>query len=77
MILITMPVDWLTNLVQFSALNENENQNQSHLCTCSFSYTLYKLWVIIARNSDWFLTLFATVAIGQGHYFGSCFETVI
>ena len=35
--------------------------------------TLYALWAIqlqvIARNSDWFITLFAPVVIGRSNYF--------
>ena len=35
--------------------------------------TLYALWAIqlqvIARNSDWFIALFAPVVIGRSNYF--------
>ena len=41
-----------------------------------FSSALSKLQ-IIARNSDWFITLFAAVVIGRSDYFGIGFSTVI
>ena len=41
-------------------------------CTRDFSRALRKLTVTV-RNSDWFITLFAPVVIGQGNWFGYCF----
>ena len=38
----------------------------------NFSCTLNKLQVT-ARNSDWFMVLFAPVVIGQSDYFGTGF----
>ena len=37
-------------------------------CTCDFSLALRKLHVI-AKNSDWFMGLFAPVVIGRNNYF--------
>ena len=45
-------------------------------CTRAFSCALSYLQ-IIARNSDWFIALFAPVVIGQGNYVGIAFSAVI
>ena len=45
-------------------------------CTRDFSRTLRKLQVA-ARNSDWFIMLFALVMTGRSDYFGIGFSTVI
>ena len=44
--------------------------------TRDFYRALSKLQ-IIARNSDWFIALFVSVAIGRSNYFGWGFSTVI
>ena len=44
--------------------------------TRDFSRALSKLQVI-ARNSDWFIALFAPVVIGRSNNFGIAFSTVI
>ena len=43
---------------------------------CNFFCALSKL-LVIARNFDWFVTLFAPVVIGCSNYFGTGFSTVI
>lgn len=53
------------------------NQLQANLkpittCAHNLSNTLRKLQVI-ARNSHWFITLFALVVIGQSYHFGIVF----
>ena len=45
-------------------------------CTRHFSRALSKLQVI-ARNSDWFIVLFAPVVIGRSNNFPFGFSTVI
>ena len=45
-------------------------------CTRNFSRALSKLHVI-ARNSDWFITLFAPVVIGRSNYLAIGFSTVM
>ena len=45
-------------------------------CTRDFFRAFSKLQVI-ARNSDWFIALFAPVVIGQSNNFGFGFSTVI
>ena len=65
---------WLAYKCRASfSTNEKQNQNQSHLESARhFSRPLSKLQVI-ARNSDWFITLFAPVKIGRRNYFSNCF----
>ena len=67
--------DWLKRRASFST-NEKQNQNQSHLVRVNFSRALGELQVI-ARNSDWFIALFAPVVIGWRNCFGFEFCTVI
>ena len=51
--------------------NEKRNQNQSDLVRAIFSRALRKLSLqVAARNSDWFIALFAPVVIGRSYYFG-------
>ena len=45
-------------------------------CTRDFSCALSKLQ-IIARNSDWFIALFALSVIGHSYYFSNGFLTVV
>ena len=45
-------------------------------CTRDFSCALSKL-LLIARNSDWFIALFAPVVIGRSNYYGFGLSTVI
>ena len=45
-------------------------------CMCNFFHPLSKFQVV-ARNSDWFIVLFAPFVIGQSNnYFGIGFLTV-
>ena len=45
-------------------------------CTCDFSRPSSELQVI-ARNCDWFMTLFAPAVIGRSNRFGFGFSTII
>ena len=56
--------------------NEKHIQNQSHHVRVMFSRALSKLQVT-ARNSDWFIALFAPVVIGGSNCFGFGFSTPI
>ena len=56
--------------------NRKQNQNQSHIVRGNFFRALSKLQVI-ARNSDWFIALFAPVVIGRSNNFGFGFTTII
>ena len=47
----------------------NEKPKTIAPCTCDSSRALSELQVI-ARNSDWFIALFAPVVIGRRNYFG-------
>ena len=53
--------------------NEKQDQNQLHL-NVPFSPCFER---VIARNSDWFIVLFAPNVIGLGDYFGIGFSTAI
>ena len=58
-IVIAMLSDWLKTLPGFQPMRSKAKTNA--------------LWAIqlqvIARNSDWFITLFAPVVIGRSNYF--------
>ena len=62
-IVIAMLSDWLKTLSGFQPMRSKAKTNR----------TLYALWAIqlqvIARNSDWFIALFAPVVIGRSNYF--------
>lgn len=64
-IAITTHSDWLQNLAPvgypLDALSSRA-WSKSH---------------VIARNSDWFIALFAPDVIGRSKHFGICFSTVI
>ena len=45
-------------------------------CTCSFSNN-FNMLLVIARNSDWFITLFTSVVIGLSNSLGTDFATII
>lgn len=59
-----MPTDGLKNLAP--------GLQSMSARTCDFSRTLRKLQ-IIAKGSDWFIALFASVVIGWSGYFGVSF----
>ena len=59
-----------TQVKNLAPTNEKQNQNQSHLVRAIFP-------ALIARNSDWFIALFASVVIGRSNYIGICLLTVI
>ena len=74
-IAITTLGDWLKISRQF--FNQWEAKPKPiPLCTHGFSRALSKLHVI-ARNSDWLITLFPSVVIGRSNRFGIGFSTVI
>ena len=60
---------------QRSLTDEKQNQSNQTLYALS-SRALIKSHVI-ARNSDWFIALFAPDVIGRSKHFGICFSTVI
>ena len=63
--------DLLQNFRASSSTNEKQNKNKSLL---RFSRLLTKLH-LIARNSDWFIELFASYVIGWCNYIGIGFST--
>ena len=67
--------DWLKNLIPVFQPMRNKTKPIAS-CTRDFSRALSKLQVI-ARNSDWFIALFAPVVIGRNNYFGTGFSIVI
>ena len=73
MIAITTRGDWLKNLTPFVYQWEAKPKPIAP-CTRDFSRALSKLQVI-ARNSDWFIALFAPVVVGHSYYFGIGFST--
>jgi len=54
----------------------NRKQKPIATCTRDFSRPLSNLQVI-AKNSDWFIALFAPLVIGLRYYLGFGFSTVI
>ena len=68
--------DWLKNLAPVFQPTKKESQNQAHLVRAIFSLALSKL-LLTARNSDWFIALFAPIVIVRSNYFGIGFSTVI
>ena len=72
---ITTISDWLKDSHQF--FNEREAKPKPiGPCTSDFSHALSELQVI-ARNSHWFIALFAPVVIGRSNCFGFGFSAVI
>ena len=67
--------DWLKNVHPvFQPMRSKVKTNR--ILYARFSRALNKLHVI-ARNSDWFITLFAPVVIGRSNYFAIGFSTVM
>ena len=63
---------WLKNWREsFKPITKSSNRN--HVIT----FDSHLKSALIARNSDWFLVLFAPVVIGRSNYFGIGFSTVI
>ena len=77
---IAMLIDWLNNLSPIQPMKSKTKTDNMEACACYFSFALSK-FCLIARNSDWFITLFAPVVINQSnnnyYYFGISFSTVI
>ena len=67
--------DWLKKSRASFSTNEKQNLKPIAPCTCDISRTLSKLHVT-ARNSDWFVIVFAPVVIDRRNYFGIGFSTV-
>ena len=68
--------DWLKNLAPLFQPTKKESQNQVYLVRAICSLALSKL-LLNARNSDWFIALFAPVVIVRSNYFGISFSTII
>ena len=70
--------DWLINLALPSVFQpiRGKTKSNGNLCARFFPLLEQKLQVI-ARNSDWFIALFAPVVIGRSNYFGIGFSIVI
>ena len=69
-IMIATLTDWLINVAPVFQLMRSKTNRSSPESARLFSRALSKLQVI-ARNSDWFITLFATVGIGRRNYFST------
>ena len=67
-ITIATLIGWLKNPVPVFQPMRSKIKTNRTLCA-RFSRALSELQVI-ARNSDWFLPLFAPVVIGRNNYFG-------
>jgi len=67
--------DWLKSLAPVFQPMRSKSKSIAP-CTRDYSRALSKLQVI-ARNSDWFITLFAPVVIGLNDYFCFGFSKVI
>ena len=74
-IAIATLIDWLKNFPPVSQPIRSKIKTNRTL-HARFSRALSKLQVI-ARNSHWFIALFAAVVIGGSNYFGIGFSTVI
>ena len=71
------PDDLFVSSLKTANDKQNQNQNQSHLAfTRDFSHALNKLQVM-ARNSHWFIALFAPLVIGRSNSFGIGLSTVL
>ena len=75
MIAIATLSDWLKSLTPVFIQLEAKPKPIAH-STRDFSRALSELQVI-ARNSDWFIALFAPVVIGGSNNIGFGFSTVI
>ena len=73
-IAIATPSDWLKNLAP--VFQPMRGKTKTTPWARDFSRLLSKLQVI-ARNSDWFIALFAPNVIGRSDYFGIGFSTAI
>ena len=61
--------DWPKNLMPVFQLVRSKSKTNSAPCTCDFSLALTEAQVpVIARNSDWFIELFAPVVIVWSNY---------
>ena len=60
--------DWLRNLAPIFQLVRSKTENQSHLELATFP-ALRSKPLLISRNSDWCIALFASVVIGCSNYF--------
>ena len=74
-ILLVRLVNGSRDLHQFFN-QKKQNQNHLHLDNTQFPDAFSKFHVT-ARNSNWFIALFAPVVIGQSNYFGIGFSTAI
>ena len=75
MIAIATLGDWLLNLAPvFSPMRSKAKTIAP--CKRDFPGALSKL-KIVARNSDWYIALFAPVVICRSNYFGIAFSAVI
>lgn len=57
--------------------NQWEAKRKPHVVWAIFPALALRKLQMIAGNLDWFIALFASVAIGRSHYFGIGFSTVI
>ena len=65
--------DWLKNFAPVFTPTRRRPKPVAP-CTRDFSRALSK---VTSRNYDWFIALFALVAIGRSNYFGIGFSTVV
>ena len=65
--------DWLKQLTPLSQLNRRNNQNQLWVAFTRFP-ALDTGYMYFRVPMDWFITLSATVVIGQSDYFGFGFD---
>ena len=76
-----MPLRLLRLMIGLNVLCKFFSQKEAKqkpiaLFTHDFSHASSKL-LVLSRNSDWFMALFASVLIGLSSYFGFGFTTVI
>ena len=69
---ISIPCDWF---VKTRATFSTNKKQTKPIVVCS--HTFSRAWLyVFAWSSDWFITLFTFVLIGQSNYFGSGFMTL-
>ena len=73
---ITTLCDWFTKLAPLSQPIGNENPSQNQSCFRRTRFPTLGASYVFAPNSDWFVVLFASAAIGQSNYFGFGFTTL-